>query len=91
MSNSDNANTKTGPDLAAREYGKRIAKQTLGELRSFASQAAHQCPELNEEEFFELIAINYLKGFSIEVSRTFGSTKTMKLLDPFNGKSRKIR
>ena len=76
------------PDLVARLLGKETIKRELGSLRSFASQASHNCPELNEEDFFELVAINYFKGVRTEVSKIFGPAKAAKMLDPFNGKSR---
>ena len=72
------------PDLVARHLGKESVKK----LRSFASQAAYRYPELNEEDFFELVAINYLQGVRTEVSKIFGATKAARMLDPFNGKSK---
>ena len=63
-----------------------MIQQSLGEFRSFASQAAHMCPELNEEEFFEMVARNYIKGLRTEICKIFGPTKAANMLDPFNGK-----
>jgi len=69
----------------ARLRGRQVVQQELGDFRSFASSAAHQNPELDEEEFFELVARNFLKGVRYEVSKIFGVTKAKRLLDPFNG------
>lgn len=74
------------PDLIARRLGQKVIQEHLGSFRSFASQSAHACPELNEEEFFELVARNFLKGMRTEVSKIFGPTRAAKMLDPFNGK-----
>jgi hypothetical protein len=73
------------PALVARLRGRQIIQQELGDFRSFASTAAHRCSEIDEEEFFELVARNLLKGMRYEVSKIFGATKASKLLDPFNG------
>ena len=71
------------PDMIARSRGKDTIKQELGQFRSFASEAARSCPELDEEEFFESVARNYLKGIAMEVSGIFGAAKAKRLLDPF--------
>lgn len=73
------------PALVARLRGRQIIQQELGDFRSFASTAAHRCPEIDEEEFFAMVAENYIKGIRYELSKIFGATKAAKLLDPFNG------
>ena len=69
--------------MVAKARGRDTIKQELGAMRSFASQAAHQCPDVNEEKFFADVAEAYLKGISEEVGRIFGPTKAKRLLDPF--------
>lgn len=71
--------------LVARLRGRQIIQRELGDFRSFASQAAHACPELDEEEFFAMVAENYIKGIRCELSKIFGATKAARMMDPFNG------
>lgn len=80
--NSQSTST-TDPGLVARLRGKHIIRQELGDLRSFASQAAHQCAEIDEEEFFAMVAENYVAGIKNELSNIFGATKAARMLDPF--------
>jgi hypothetical protein len=69
-----------------REGGRRAAKQFLGRLRSFASEVAHIDTELDEEEFFDSIMRQYLRGFVLETYNIFGP-KVVDILNPFNGKA----
>lgn len=73
----------TDPAQVARSRGKRIIQKELGELRTFSSQAAHTDQGINEEEFFELVSRNLLKGIRSEVSNIFGATKAAHMLNPF--------
>jgi len=58
-------------------------QQELGAFRSFASKAAHHCPEIDEEVFFDAIARAFLDGIKKEMSSLFGPTKAANMLDPF--------
>ena len=69
----------------ARLRGRQLIQQELGDFRSFASKAAHVCPEVDEEEFFAMIAENYVKGIRYELGKIFGATKAARMMDPFNG------
>ena len=68
----------------AKLKGQNTIKDDLGAFRSLASQAAHDLPEIDEEEFFLAVAESYLKGIRTEVSRIFGPSRARRLLDPFS-------
>jgi hypothetical protein len=70
-------------NLAALLLGRRTIKKNFGDLRTLASQLAHENDEIDEEEFFDSVSSNYLKGIKQEVSEILGTTKASKLLDPF--------
>ena len=73
----------------ATESGKDAVRQSMGALRGFASQYTAANKDVDEEEFFATLRNMWIKGFLSEFSKVFGSYKTSKLLDPFNGKSKR--
>lgn len=69
--------------MVARMNGRTVIREALGSYRSFASQAAHDCPEVDEEEFFRVVAEAFADGLKKEMSNIFGATKASRMLDPF--------
>lgn len=69
--------------MAVKNRGRHTIQQDLGMIRSFASQVKHADSTIDEEEFFELIAQEYLKGIVTEVSKIFKPSKASRLLDVF--------
>lgn len=61
----------------------------FGTLRSLASQARHNDPSIDEEEFFKEISEAYIKGLKTEIAIIFGPTRAARLLDPFYGKTKR--
>lgn len=83
----------THPIVVAKLKGRNIIRENLGAMRSFASGAAHECPDINEEDFFREVAEGFAEGIKTEMAKIFGATKAARMLDPFkyNGKARNNR
>lgn len=73
-----------------RGRGRLIVQQDLGGLRGHASQLSHGNLDVDEEELFEMMMLNWCKGVKTELSKIVGAERAAGLLDCFrNGKPRK--
>jgi hypothetical protein len=72
---------------AARQSGRATIQQNLGDLRTFASQFAHENTDIDEEKFFYLMALEYFRGLKGELFKVFDTDKIDILLNPYRTES----